>query len=152
PPPLGQVDFSEFDAAVAEVRDLPPRCSDVDDKFYVHLTGTVLPEMEAIASMEDTGRKLRALCAAKWSTGRGGKKGAWGGDIDSCKDAVKAVNEVAAEIRATAADEVLRHLLVHVAKEVWDAAEARRRDGGLEFHDLLVLARDMLRRSEPARA
>ena len=151
PPAVGEVDFSAFDAAVAEVLDLPARCTDVDDKFYVHLTGTVLPEMQAIASMQDPGRKLRAVCAAKWSTGRGGKKGAWGGDIDGCKATVKAVNEVAEEIRATAADEVLRHLLVHVAKEVWDAAQARRRDGGLEFHDLLVLARDMLRRSEQAR-
>ena len=151
PPLLGPVDFTAFDAAVAEVLAVPGRCSDVDDRFYVHLTRTVLPEMEAIASMEDPGRKLRAVCTADWSTGRGGKKGAWGGDVDSCKATVKAVNEVAQEIRATASDEVLRHLLVHVAKEVWDAAQSRRSDGGLEFHDLLVLARDMLRRSELAR-
>ena len=152
PPPLGAVDFADFDAAVAQVLALPERCTDVDDKFYVHLVGTVLPEMVAISSMEDPGRKLRAVCATRWTTGKGGRKASWGGDVDGCKALLKAVNEAADEVRATAADEVLRHLLVHVAKEVWEAAQARRAEGGLEFHDLLVLARDMLRRSTLARS
>jgi len=45
----------------------------------------------------------------------------------------------------------LKHLLVLVAREVVAAAMARRDDGGLEFHDLLVLTREMLREHADAR-
>ena len=48
---------------------------------------------------------------------------------------------------ATPADAVLRVLAGSVARFTLDAAAARRREGRLEFHDLLVLARQLLRTS-----
>lgn len=152
PPPLGELDFSDFDAAVAAVCALPSLCEDVSDKFYVHLTEKLIPEMTAVAQIDDPGRKLRALTKVKWTRGKGGRAAAWGGDVKGCQALVPAVCEAASAVVADVADAVLRHLLVAIAREVLEAALARCQDGGLEFHDLLVLAREMLRRSPRARA
>jgi ATP-dependent exoDNAse (exonuclease V) beta subunit len=62
------------------------------------------------------------------------------------------VNQAVEDVVGAAADEVLRYLLVLIAEEVLAAARARREDGRLEFHDLLVLTRDMLRRDAGARS
>jgi len=152
PPPLSPIDFGPVDEAITRVLDLPGSCDDVDDKFYVHLCERVLPSMQAVLAMEDPNRKLHALSRVKWTTGRGGRKDAWGGDVEAAKQLVRDARDAARAVVHDVADQVLRHLLVHLAREVWDAAQARRADGGLEFHDLLVLAREMLRRSPRARS
>ncbi len=55
------------------------------------------------------------------------------------------------ELRLEFTDAVLRVLAGEVARFTLLAAAERRRDGRLEFHDLLVLARSLLRRSGDAR-
>ena len=153
PRSIASIDFGPFDRAVDQVRQLPPLCTDPTDKFYVHLTTKVLLQMEAIAAVDDPNRKLQLLASVEpWTGGIGGKKDAWGGDVKACKELVKAVNEEVAEVVATAADTVLQHLLKVTAIEVLRSAQARRDDGGLEFHDLLVLARELLRTSGNARS
>ncbi len=47
--------------------------------------------------------------------------------------------------------DVIERFVLPIARDVLEAAEQRRADGGLEFHDLLVLAREMLRANEEAR-
>ena len=49
-------------------------------------------------------------------------------------------------------DQCLRILTRWLARRVLESAELRRREGKLEFHDLLVLARDLLRRDTEVRA
>jgi hypothetical protein len=51
-------------------------------------------------------------------------------------------------LRTRVLDAALRRLARRVAEDVLRAAQARRDDGRLEFHDLLVLARDLLRSPE----
>jgi ATP-dependent exoDNAse (exonuclease V) beta subunit len=150
-PPLGPAVTEPFDRAAEAVMALPSACTDPDDKFFVHLVTEVIPEMSAIVGIADDERKLQALSGAKWSKGRGGTKAAWGGDVASCKALIDEVNEAAAAVRDAAADEVLQRLLTLAAREVLAAAAARRDEGGLEFHDLLVLARELLRTSPTAR-
>ena len=92
---------------------------------------------------------MRALrSAADWKTGRGGQKGNWQGGTDTVKqvkDAIKHVNTSKGEVLGPITDDVLMRLAQIMAAETYAAAQARRIDGGLEFHDLLVLARDVLR-------
>lgn len=146
PPPVGELDFSEVDAAMAQVCGLLHYCSDPTDLFAEHLTAELIPQMSRIAALTNPERKLAELSAATpWKVGRGGKAGAWGGDVKQFKSIVNDANEAAGALRASSVDEVLRHLLILVAREVAAAAETRRRAGGLEFHDLLVIARDTLR-------
>ena len=47
-------------------------------------------------------------------------------------------------MRASAVDAALRQLASRIAEATAEAAQARRAEGKLEFHDLLVLARDLL--------
>src|SRR5680860_773336 len=52
----------------------------------------------------------------------------------------------------SAADDVLRRLAIRLARFPRGAADARRAEGELVFHDLLVLARRLVRHSATARA
>ncbi|MFN8052847.1 MAG: UvrD-helicase domain-containing protein [Acidimicrobiales bacterium] len=151
PPPLLPLDFGPFDEAVARLAELPPTCTDPDDKFYVRLTEMLLPEMTAVVAIDDPHRKLAALGGSSWTAGNGGKNAAWGGDAKACKALVGDVGEAADAITGPITNAVLLHLLALTARHVAAAAEARRDDGGLEFHDLLVLARNMLRSSASVR-
>ena len=155
PPPIQPVDFAPFDAAVAALCGLPDDCTDCDDKFYLHLTERLIPEMTAIVDIDDTDRKLARLSEVvrypSWGRGNGGRDGAWNGDVKVAKARVDEVNDAANEIVGNAADAVLRHVLVVICREVLRSAHARRDDGGLEFHDLLVLGRGLLRTNAEAR-
>jgi ATP-dependent exoDNAse (exonuclease V) beta subunit len=152
PTPITPVDFTRFDETVAAVVELPDLCSDPDDKFCLHLTEVLIPQMRMVASIADPDRKLRVLAGKLgWGPGGGGRNDAWGGDAKAAKQRVKDVVEAVADLIRTSSDQVLRHLLVLIAREVRAAADARRRDGGLEFHDLLVLARRLLRERADAR-
>jgi ATP-dependent exoDNAse (exonuclease V) beta subunit len=154
PPPLHVPDFTVFDEAVASVCALPDDCTDSEDLFYRHLLDRLIPEMTGIVAIDDPYRKLARLADAArntWTGGRGGKAAAWNGDAKAAKAVVGVVNDAVEAVIARTADDVLRPLLVLICREVLAAAEARRADGGLEFHDLLVLARDLLRTSEMAR-
>jgi len=154
PPALSPLDFSAFDAAVAALHDLPSQCADPDDRFCRKLVDELLPQMRSIVELDDADRKLARLYDASrsaWGPGSGGRAANWGGDVKSAKALVAAVNDAVDAIVGQVGDEVLRHLLVLVCREVLEAAEVRRAEGGLEFHDLLVLARELLRTSADAR-
>jgi ATP-dependent exoDNAse (exonuclease V) beta subunit len=66
-------------------------------------------------------------------------------DLDHLRDAMKEAEAARNEMVETARSWVLCTLLPHVRDFVIASAEERRRAGELEFHDLLVLARDLLR-------
>ena len=152
PGALSPLDFSGFDSAVERVINLPDRCSDPTDKLLALLVGDLIPAMSAVREIQDPNRKLgRIVAVGKWGKGRVGRAAAWDGGADSARELITEVNEEMNVLRRRLSDEVLTHLLHLVASEVVDAAEARKNEGGLEFHDLLVLARNMLRRSDEAR-
>jgi len=151
--PLGAVDFAPFDAAVADLDDVRDTCRDDSDKLYEHI-GALLPEMKAIAAVLDPDHKLALLAnvgSDGWRPSSFGTVAAWGCPGKDVREYIKAVSAAGARIVEGVADQVLRRLCILIATEVLDAAEARRRDGALEFHDLLVLARRVLRDSDAAR-
>lgn len=153
--PLPPVDFAPFDVAVADLEALPERCADPDDLYCRGLVEKILPAVRAIAADQDHDLKLRALKGAlkntdKWSVAYG-KTGAWGGELKAAKDVLVALNAARTGVLDAASHEVLARLLTLVAIEVQDAAEERRAAGQLEFHDLLVLCRRLLRTSPDAR-
>ena len=152
--PLPPMDFSAFEAAVDRLEEWIPQCEDPSDKLLHHLR-QVSSEMRAVAVMEDPQRKLRLLAARHrgkgWGRGAGGRKAAWPVPVADIKDDIDAVNAAVADVLEPITDAVLVRLASLVAAEIVEAARARRRDGGLEFHDLLVLARDLLRTNAEAR-
>ncbi len=68
--------------------------------------------------------------------------------VDSVRDRVKGVRTLVDEIAASVSEVVVRRLAWELAQFTLREAEARRRRGELEFHDLLVLARAVLRDPE----
>ena len=148
--PLPPIDFSAFDAAAGELHDSLAACTDQTDKFYEHLSSKVLPELERLHQIADPDRRLAALAEIP-PFGKGyGKKGNWP-DLPSLKELIVELNEAKTAIVTEASAAVIQRLLIPMAAECLAAAAQRRSDGGLEFHDLLVLAREMLRTSEEAR-
>ncbi|MEM7093164.1 MAG: UvrD-helicase domain-containing protein [Actinomycetota bacterium] len=151
---LPPMDFAPFDDAVAHLAGWIPECVDPADKLLHHLR-RIVPEMQAIVDIDDDHRKLRLLANKRrekgWGKSRGGGKLGWDGRKDQVKDDIVAVNEAIGVALEPIVDQVLLKLAALVADETVAAATARRDEGGLEFHDLLVLARNLLRTNPEAR-
>jgi ATP-dependent helicase/nuclease subunit A len=160
PHQIGPIDFLAFDAAVNELGRVASTCIDPEDKLVRRIEDGHLPEMRSIVAISDPHTKLRMLSTKSrgatkgqiWGRGAGGKKAAWGGDVTEIKDFVTAVNDAAVAGIAATSGAVVEQLMQLTADEVVKAARARSEDGGLEFHDLLVLARRVLRRNANVRA
>ena len=120
-------------------------CTDPDDKL-----SRKLEELEAwVASLRgltDEELLLERLRAPvpSFKVGRTGSKKCWP-DVDAVRMAVASL----CERREALADEVVQACLCHLAQTLAaftvTSADARRSEGALEFHDLLVLARAALR-------
>jgi len=155
PAPLGSnFDFGGFDSLVDELIAWQHDNILSEDKLMVHMQQRLLPEMVAVAKIEDPLRKLRALTQAqKWGPGNGGRKEAWQGadTVTKVKDTIRAIEASKQTVLEPINNDVLTRLSQVIAVETFAAAQARRREGGLEFHDLLVLARDVLRTNTDAR-
>jgi ATP-dependent exoDNAse (exonuclease V) beta subunit len=147
---LAPIDFGAFDAAVDALAAARDDCIDDGDRLWVHL-GQVLEDMRAVSAIEDPLIRLERLRGVEWKKSTYGATAAWGCDPKTIRALVDAVNEAAKQVIRTEADQVLRRLLPMVAKEILRAAEDRRLEGRLEFHDLLVLAGRVLRSSESSR-
>ncbi|MFB0927555.1 MAG: UvrD-helicase domain-containing protein [Acidimicrobiales bacterium] len=149
----GDYDFSQFDSLVDELAEARNLNKLTDDKLYVKLQA-LLPEMQTIAAIPEPLRKMRALTeASHWGPGSGGKGESWDGadTVVFIKDMIKAVEVAKDEVLRPIFNDVLLRLSQVIATETFAAAQARRSDGGLEFYDLLVLSRDLLRTSPYAR-
>ncbi len=153
-PELRPIDFTDFDAAVAELTIVAgASCTDPSDILYNHVHERLLPTMRQIVDTADPHRKLRWLGARPhWGPGNGGAKGKWSCPPADVKALIKDVEAAAKALITRAANDVIDQLMRLTAAEVVEAAQARQAEGGLEFHDLLVLARGVLRHSAEVRA
>ena len=127
-------------------------CTDETDLFIPPLR-TLGAWGERLGSVADAGQQLEILSQAaglKWGHGRQPNWGA-NGELVAMKDACKQLQSQAADIVHDVVDSTLRALAYWIAGRVRVAADERRAEGRLEFHDLLVLARDLLRTNEEAR-
>jgi ATP-dependent exoDNAse (exonuclease V) beta subunit len=126
-------------------------CTDDEDRFVQPLEelGVWADRLRAAV---DTGGRLEVLVEAgahKW--GRGGRQVNWP-DLPRLRGDCKALQAQARQLVDKVQDAALRSIAYWVGTEVVHAANARRAEGRLEFHDLLVLARDLLRNHSDVRA
>ena len=144
-PPVDAAALADLaDAAVA----MSSGCSVDDDKLRLHLVEVVMPFATRLRDALATGEPLAVLEAVQGSgslTCGNGRKDQWKGpskqDVIDRLDAVEAerrslLRAVRTELFALACEDVRTFVLGRVSE--------RRRLGRLEFHDLLVLARDLL--------
>ena len=134
--------------------DLTGECLDPDDKLLAHLRKKAGEIAQVLAALDlgDDDDVLRVLDAkSKWSNRSPGKQASWP-DIEAARTVVAEADAACDAVVAQAMDAVLRVLASIVARFTIEAADERRQEGTLEFHDLLVLARRLLRTSASARA
>jgi ATP-dependent exoDNAse (exonuclease V) beta subunit len=138
--------LAALDAAVAAMSS----CTDPADKLYVHLDQQVRPYRDLLARMMATGDEsevLAVLADTRKLTCRFGQAPKWGGASAKAEaaDRCSAAEEARARLVTGVKREVFPPLLERLRRFTLAGAEQRRVDGRLEFHDLLVLARNLLR-------
>ncbi len=126
-------------------------CTAEDDRF--------LPRLEALAAWAeqyadagDPETQVAGLIAVgdlKWGYGQ---QGNWGGRLAEIRQGCQDWQQRATAALTEFTEAALRPLAHWLASRVLDAARARAQAGTLEFHDLLVLSRDLLRRDASVRA
>ncbi len=152
PPELvAMPDLSGLIAAAAQIGAAAETCLDPEDRLLpkvqqireLGLTLDAASDQETQLALLQTFRGLKV--------GRIGRKENWP-DIAKVRGDCTEVVEVAGSLVELLLDACLRHLSHWIAERVLESAELRRAEGRLEFHDLLVLARDLLRRDPEVRA
>ncbi|GAB3488137.1 UvrD-helicase domain-containing protein [Flexivirga lutea] len=141
---------------VADARallELRQHCSDPGDRLLGPLA-----EIEGWLSHQPTDTDVFArinwvkACPDK-KVGRLGRAGNWTGcDIKDVRTAIVALKTDSEAQLAPVRTALLRNLVHWCSRAVLTAAAERRSNGTLEFHDLLVLSRDLLRSNAEVRA
>jgi ATP-dependent exoDNAse (exonuclease V) beta subunit len=135
--------LDDVDAATAERH----HCCEDDDRLVAQLA-----ELELWSRrVRDASDELTRLALLRPGSGRphpsaNGRKDNWPGyDVAALKERYNSFGPRIDALRNRVADEAARRLAVELRRFTLDAAGERRAAGELEFHDLLVLARQMLR-------
>jgi ATP-dependent helicase/nuclease subunit A len=126
-----------------------------DERYHAHDDDTL---HERLCQLEDWADRVRAasdeytklglLGSDNRPNGRGrGAKARWPDDYDlrGLRERIERVRTGCDELRTEVALSAVMRLAVDLRRFTLDAAAERRNAGQLEFHDLLVLARQMLR-------
>ncbi len=153
-PVVVQPDVAGLLGELREYLALRDHCTDDADRLLAKL-GEVAEVVERLAACADVESQLPLLeelsrfkyhvgRAACWTTAPGGKP--------AIVERGAELSNVAGDLLSAVVNDCLRVLTRWTARQVFADAQARRGEGRLEFHDLLVLARDLLRRDSEVRA
>ena len=150
PPHVSTPAVADLAAEAARLTARVAECSNSDDKFIPKLQALGEWGQRLSGSADDRERYATLLAAAdlKWGYGSGKS---WP-DLPHLKDECKDLQERAATAAGQFTEATLRPLAYWIAERVVRAARARAAEGRLEFHDLLVLARELLRKNPDVRA
>jgi ATP-dependent exoDNAse (exonuclease V) beta subunit len=145
PPPLPALEldawFAELDAAIAEGE----HCRDADDNLLerLDLLGSYA---QRIRDAVDDAARIELLLADKpsFKVSRCGSSKNWP-DINAVRDRIIALDDQRRVMCDRVTNAALRQVVAFLAARTAENATLRRHAGELEFHDLLVLARAVLR-------
>lgn len=124
-----------------------------DDKLTGHLRVTARPAIDELESLTDPFDLLDAIFRLDLKTGYG-NAAAWssvGLSKPAVVDELKAAQAARAGLIAAVGSTVTETLCARVQAFTLAEAARRQRDGQLDFHDLLVLTRDVLRADSAVR-
>ena len=144
PGPLGPVRGGALRDLLLEARAAEGRCTHEVDALLHHLQG-LHPFIDELTGTPNGLPLLSLLRDAPTLATRRGNKGHWAGGCDDIRDLLRAAQEESRRLTLAAGREALAHLVVELRYLTLEAASARRASGALDFHDLLVLARNLLR-------
>jgi ATP-dependent exoDNAse (exonuclease V) beta subunit len=145
------LDLSALLAALSEVCSFARCCVDPEDPLFCHLRDLqrYCARLEAATDEIDV---LRILVERTAIRTVGGRQPNWSGIAPGqLRDMLKEADALRSGLLAAARRAALMPLLASLRRFVLEYADERRRQGKLEFHDLLVQARDLLRRNPEVR-
>ncbi|SOC53708.1 UvrD-helicase domain-containing protein [Ornithinimicrobium cerasi] len=144
PDPPSLPDVEHLVERAMELASNADTCADPEDRFV----GRLAKLTEWVETHQGVGTdtaaivdSLRAAEALQWHNGRGKN---WAGALEGLRADCKAWQTEVEQVLAELTDRCLRVIVHWCGERVLESAQARRREGRLEFHDLLVLARDLL--------
>ncbi len=146
---LGRPDLSPVERAgvlgpLRAARALAHWCHDPTDKMAERLAG-LGDFVEDLAAADGEDEVLRLLVRAPSLAARVGRQERWHGHLSEVRAQLAAAQAARVELIARIANEAMGQLLVELRALTLAAAAERRRDGRLEYHDLLVQARQLVR-------
>ena len=145
--PAPDLPAMEVEGLITEARRLAglrDHCTDDEDKFLAKLDSLAEWAVQLETAADDPARIafLAGAAALKWGYGQQPNWARYG--LLRLKGECAEVAARAAALRAGVVDASLRRMAGRIATATLEAARERRAEGQLEFHDLLVLARDVL--------
>lgn len=152
-PPLSRVVAGPVLAALEEALALAGACTDPEDRLLAHLD-RVAPVAAALreAGTGDELVVLQSLAdAPPLSADRKGRRPNWGGRVEDVRQLLASAEKARRELLASVGGQAVERLVRRLCRLTLAAADERRRDGRLEFHDLLVHARQLLRTDDAVR-
>ena len=154
PPALPPLDATPVLAALDQLIAHRPSCIADADNLAQRIDATAPPLRARLEGVDSELDLIDVLTDAQRSPlkCRQGRKDSWRGSIDDVRDATEAVDAAVTKLLDDQRRAVLARLTGPVVAFVRRAAAERRAAGTLEFHDLLVLARDVLRADASVRA
>lgn len=150
PPPDVHQLFAALLPTVQELLDEP--CAEPDDKLRERVQ-QVGQRLQDIGQLTDELELLESLgpdatpALPSFSAGRIGKAKNWA-DIGDIRERLGRLGRDVSKVREDAAQACALHVAACIRRFTLAAAEQRRTTGQLQFHDLLVLARSLLRHPE----
>ncbi|MFZ4585038.1 MAG: UvrD-helicase domain-containing protein [Acidimicrobiia bacterium] len=150
---LHQIDLNAVIDAVAGCVARAAQCTDLEDGLYRHLTTTVEPWLHTLRLVDpaDQFAVIDALIDAPKLKSRSGRANVWGGDAVGVRTECAAAAELVAHELTATRRSVLEVVLPALRGFALGVVDERLADGRVEFHDLLVLTRNLLRDHPEAR-
>jgi ATP-dependent helicase/nuclease subunit A len=143
--PMAPVEVGAVVEALGQAARLALRCADPDDLLVRHVQ-SLAGWADRLDRAESDLARLQLLAQAPALAKRsGGRKDNWDGCIDEVRQQLLAAQAERDRALQRASRQALGELLVAIRQLTLAAAEQRRADGTLEFHDLLVQARHLVR-------
>ena len=133
-------------AEMEELAGLAAHCTDSDDKLLGRIT-EVLDFGDLLRRAGDNDLDLLEMLTEqrKLTDSNLGKAGSWNGHKPAVAAQIGAVADAVNDVKGAVLQGCARHLASAMRRHTLQGARERREAGQLEFHDLLVLARQVLR-------
>ena len=148
PRTIPPVDVTGLLAEIDEVAALAGRCADPEDKLRQHLEDKLPSIAEDLRAAADEDTLVRVLMDSRFTCRLGQAKNWVRPTKDEVAGRLAALDASARDARVRVQEAVLQTLATAVGRFTVAGADERRTAGELEFHDLLVLARAVLRDPE----
>ncbi len=152
PPPVAPVavDASPVLGPLEAAIGSADHCTAADDLLLVHLRGLEGLRSALVASADELETLQLLVAAPKLSCTRGAK-GNWGCPVDDVRGLLAAAESARVDLVARAGAAALGALLPAIRTLTLEGAADRRREGRLEFHDLLVWSVELVRHDPDVR-